>query len=74
MDSTWELLDLSKVIGYPNQPPPLELCEKIHAFIKQPHKVFQHVWDFMDFMEKLNIIHEDIMMKLFVCTLRGILV
>ena len=46
----------------------LEWYEHIPTF--NEHKIAQHVWDFMNFTEDLNISHEDVMMWLFPFTLK----
>jgi hypothetical protein len=63
-------LDFSNILGYPNQSN-LKWTRQIPCFCGDPFLVDQHISCFLDYISDLNIVHEDIGMRMFAMPLMG---
>jgi hypothetical protein len=65
-------LDYSKIPRHTNPLPPLASLGQVRIFTGLHYEAAQHVLNFMNFIADLSAIHEDVLMRLFVFTLRGL--
>jgi hypothetical protein len=72
MDDYKRMFGLLKIPGHPNLLPPLESLGQVPIFTGLPYEAASMFENFMNFIADLSTIYGDIMMKLFVFTLRGI--
>jgi hypothetical protein len=66
--------DFSSIVGFPNQVPNRDEWENnIPIFRGEEWEVpAEHLLDFHEFIDRLEIVHEDVQIKLFKCSLEGI--
>ena len=66
--------NFSSIAGFPNQVPTRDEWEKsLPRFCGEEWEVpAEHLLDFHEFIDQLEIIHEDVKIKLFKCSLKGI--
>jgi hypothetical protein len=74
MNKRYAFCDFSKIVGFPNPMPSRDEWERsIPRFRGEEWEVpAEHLLDFHDFIHRLEIIHEDVQIKLFGFSLEGI--
>jgi hypothetical protein len=63
-------LDVQNVLGYPNHCP-TEWRASWHKFDDDPALAVTHVMNYMKYALSLNVLHEDVLMKIFVSSLES---
>jgi hypothetical protein len=62
--------DFRKIDGYPNHIP-LAWKENVPKFDNEPLHATQHILSFLEYVWKLGVVHEDILIMLFFVSLDG---
>ena len=74
LEKKYAFYDFSKIVGFPNPVPSRDEWERsIPRFWGEEWEVpVEHLLDFHDFIHRLEIVHEDVQIKIFRYSLEGI--
>lgn len=67
----YHALDVEKIQGYPNHYSGPKWLEQLPKFNGDAHCVIHHVVSFLQYASEINVIHDDLLMNLFVHYLEG---